>query len=350
MWKGLVYLFSVVCLWLGMYAAKATTFLEFQSTYLGDGWFQYQIQMMADPFFTSADISGLGINFSDQIDQVGDSTNWSYTGISGGQSSWAFTNGYSARPFVKTFLVRSSQTSYKLGAWSTNALGPALFSLDLSLSSIYPGTASGVYAANIVGYASVPCLIPCTAAEADGSPTNFVYDLKLLPDIQINRLIQQNGGIYGVDFLWGSESTLLLQGSPDFHSWTNIAYLWSYPPETSWTTNTDLGAYGHFFRLELVADGHATHLVPWSAAKVPALKAQPKGGSGPLVIRSQYIGGQIVVSVSSMPGQVVQVQAIDPRGKVLQTQQVVNTGRSATATFSPATLPSVVFFQAVLVP
>jgi hypothetical protein len=303
-----------------------------------------------DPFFSSAAISRLDINFTDQIDQVGDSTNWSCTGFSDSNSSWAFTNGYVARPYAKTFLIRSSETSYKLATWSTNAPGPATFSLTLSLSGLYPGTAFGVYAPDIVGYASAPCLVPCTPAEADGSPTNFVYDLKLVPDIQINQLIQQNGGIHGVDFSWPSASTLLLQGSPDFNNWTNIAYLWSYPPDTSWTTNTDLNAFGRFFRLELVADGHTTNLAHFYAAKAPLPKVRPNGGAGPLSIQSQLLDGQIVVSVTGGAGRPVKVQALDPMGNVLQTQQVMTVSTPVKVYFNPATLPSAVFFQALLAP
>lgn len=35
--------------WLGPGIAGATTFLTLQSTYLGDGWFQYQMSQAAKP-------------------------------------------------------------------------------------------------------------------------------------------------------------------------------------------------------------------------------------------------------------------------------------------------------------
>jgi hypothetical protein len=182
--------------------------------------------------------------------------------------------------------------------------------------------------------------IPCPPAEADGSPTNFVYDLKFVPDIQINQLLQQNGGIHGVDFLWDVESTLLLQRSSDLNNWTNIGYIWSNPPETRWTTNTDLGVYGHFFRLELVADGYTTNVAQLSAATVRTSRGQPEGGFGPPSIGFQFIDGQMVVTVSSQMGQLppgeLVVQAMDPMGAVVQTQQAFAQGNSVKFNFNRA--------------
>ncbi len=66
----------------------------------------------------------------------------------------------------------------------------------------------------------------------------------------------------GVNFIWDSEATFLLQGTADFKHWTNIAYIWSSPSETIWTTNQALNSLGSYFRLELVTDGHSTNVPP----------------------------------------------------------------------------------------
>jgi hypothetical protein len=335
-------------LWLGSGVADATTFLRLQSTFLGDGWFQYQMSVMNDPFFTEADITWAGINFTNEIDQSGDSTNWSYAGRNEPDSGWSFTHGIPARPYTETFLIRSSETSYRLGG-GTNADG-AVFLMSLYLAGIYPGMASGVVSQNIVGYANTPCLIPCRPEDADGSPTNFVYDLKLLPDIRINRLVPGAGGIDGVDFTWGYESTLLLQGTTDFIQWTNIAYIWSSPPETVWSTNQSLGDYGQFFRVELVADGYATNLPPLNNA-VSAPQAIAKAGASIMRLPGcRIVGGQVVLDLATQPGQQVQVEAVNANGMVLQKQQLLSKGSSATVDFDTSSLPSPVFFQAVLVP
>jgi len=345
---GLPLLLSL--LWLGPGTACATTFLQLQSTCLGDGWFQYQMTVLNDPFFTEADITELDIHFTNQIDQSNGAQDWVNTGSSNSVSSWAFTNGYPARPYAETFLIRSSETSYRLGV-ATNLDG-AIVLLSLYCADLYPGIAAGTISVNIVGYAMMPCLIPCSPEDADGSPTNFVYDLKLLPDVVINQLIQSNGEIQGVDFTWDSASTFLLQGTADFNNWTNIAYIWSYPPETVWTTNVSLGDYGQFFRVALVADGHSTNLPPLTSHLALAPKAIAKAGvasTTPRVTGCQFAKGRMAVNIATQPGQTVQVQAVDSHGTVKQTQRTTAQGTSAAVSFDAASLPSPVFFQAVAI-
>jgi len=322
--------------------ARATTFLTLQSTCLGNGWFQYQMNVANDPFFTEADIEGLAINFTNQIGQIDGTNGWSYQGF----NDWEFTNSFPARPYSETFLVQSSETSYRLGQ-ITNADG-AMVLMSLFLAELYPGVAEGMIGGNIVGYAMMPCLIPCSPAEADGSPTNFVYTLKLLPDVTINQLIQTNGQIYGLDFTWDSASTFLLQGSADMNLWTNVAYIWSYPPETIWTTNTPLNAYGQFFRLAMVAGDQTTNLPPLSSSLALTPKKFVSAGvaaTTPKVTSCRLSGGKVVVTLATQAGQTVQVAAVNSHGTVLQTQQVTTQGSSASVIFGAANLPNPIFFK-----
>ena len=331
----------------GWESARATTFLELQSTYLGDGWFQYRMSVMNDPFFTEADIPILSFIFTNQIDQSTTSTNWVNSHWTNATSDWMPTNGYPARPYTTMFLMRSSETSYRL-ATGTNATG-ALVLMSLVPAECYPGNGPTVYFVNIVGYAFVPCLVPCRPEDADGSPTNFVYDLKLVPDVNINRLVQENGIIDGVDFNYDFPSTFLLQGSSDLSHWTNIAYLWSYPPETVWTTNVSLGDYGQFFKLALVAGIHMTNLPPLNSAPQMAPKPAAKTSiatTTPRVTGCRLTSGKVAVSVTTNPGQTVQVQAVDSHRVVKQTQKIVAQDASATVSFDAASLPNPVFFQA----
>lgn len=220
--------------------------------------------------------------------------------------------------------------------------------LSLRLSDLFPGTASGDVSDNVVGYAAVPCLVPCRPDQADGSPTNVVYDLKLLPDIAINGLIQTNGEIYGVGFAWTNSSTLVLQGTHDLNAWTNIAYIWSNPPETVWTTNTPLNSYGDFFRVALVADGHSTNLPPLGAALEPLPRSTVDSQLAVTTARitdCRFANGKVWVSVSTLPGQTVQVQAVNASGVILQTRVADASGASVVAAFAANSLPNPVFFQ-----
>jgi hypothetical protein len=342
--RGLLVLSGLV---LGLGTARATTFLELQSTCLGNGWFQYEMSVFNDLFFSEADITQLQISFTNEIDQIPGTNNWVNNAWGNNYSSWTFGSGYPARPYVETFLIRSSQTAYKL---ATTIPNQALVLLSLYCTGINPLTAGACL--NIVGFARMPCLVPCSPEEADGSPTNFVYVLKLLPDVAINSLIQSNGVILGVDFSWDYDSTFLLQGSTDFNQWTNIAYIWSESPETIWTTNASLGEYGQYFRVALVAEGHATNLPPLSAALTPAPKTLAKVGvtaNAPSVTGCQADNDRMLVSIASQPGQTCEVRALDSHLVVQQTQQITPSGTSATAIFDAASLPNPVFFQVVSV-
>ncbi len=98
---------------LGTVTARATTFLQFQSTYLGDGWFQYQMNVLDDPFFTSVDVGAVMI-FTNQIDQNTTSPNWFNSASDTSTSTWSDDGTSPARPYQETFLIRSSDTSYRL--------------------------------------------------------------------------------------------------------------------------------------------------------------------------------------------------------------------------------------------
>jgi hypothetical protein len=287
------------------------------------------------------------LGFTNQIDSSTTSTDMYNDSWTNGFSSWSFTNNYNypPRPYSETFLLRSSETSYRLGPATNFIGGLAGLTIEESGYAPEPGQSYG-------GFAQVACLQPCPPEEADGSPTNYIFVLKLLPDIIINQLIQTNGEIYGVDFTWDSGSTFELQGTPDLNHWTNIAYLWSYPPETVWTTNVPLNTCGPFYRVALVTNGYATNLPPLTAS----LSLSPKTpvqvsltSATPRVTGCHYSGGAMLVTVATQPGQTVQVQAMDLHRIVRQTHQIIASGGSAATSFDATRLPSPVFFQAVVV-
>jgi hypothetical protein len=338
----------LVLLGVGAGMVRANTFLEMQSTYLGDGWFQYRMQVQNDPFFSEAEVTSLVITFTNQIDQGTNPDGWTNSYYGSQHASWDCTANYPSRPYEAVFLLRSSETTYKVGVVTNMDWAVVCFSLYLSeLNPIYdPGT----YSQNIVGYAFMPCLVPCRPEEADGSSTNFVYDLKLVPDILINYLIQTDGVFNGVDFNWDAESTFLLQGTVDFKNWTNIAYIWSYPPETAWTTNRSIGDYGNFFRLAMVAGRHTTDLPPLNASVARAAKASVKtvnDPAAPRVTGCRPANGRMVVNIAAQPNQTCVVQAMNSHRVVLQTRQVTTTGTSAAVDFDAASLPNPVYFQVV---
>jgi len=344
---------SLLLGWLGLpgfQTAHATTFLQFQSTALGNGWFQYQMSVMNDPFFTKADITGLSINFNNQITQSGDGTNWGYSGEANGYSNWGFTNGIPSPSYQTTFLVHSSETSWRL---ATKNFDGAIVMFSLMLSDLHPGyaamTANGTISQNIAGFANMPCLVPCNPAAADGSATHFNFALKLVPDVNINHLIQTNGVVSGVDFTWNYASTFLLQGSMDMNNWTSIAYISSSPPETVWTTNVSLNSFGQFFRVELVG-GEVANSLPSARFKADIANSSITtkalvASATPQITRCQLAGNKIAVNVSAQTGETVQVSAVDSQGLIQQSQNVTLQSSLAMVNFDSAALPNPVYFK-----
>jgi hypothetical protein len=331
---------TILLLFSLMESSEATTFLTLQSTYLGGGWFQYQMNVMNDPFFYAVDIQDFGVAVTNQLDQSTTSTNYSFEETNLYNADWTLTNWPPPqRPYTETFLLRSAETSWRL-ATNGPAWDGAIIEGSLGWNSISPFQGA-------VFYSIMPCLVPCADADADGSPTNYVYTLELVPDITINALLQTNGNFYGLDFTWDYDSTFLLQGSTDLNTWTNISYVWSYPPETIWTTNTLLNAYGQFFRIELAVDGHATNLPPLSAL---AMSTETKPSTflpAQAVTGIKFVNGKIVVSVTAQSSQKVSVVAMNSRGAICARQSVIWQGTSAAATFDSTNFPNPVFFNAV---
>jgi hypothetical protein len=329
----------------------ATTFLEFDSSYLGDGWFQYRMQVMNDPFFSAVTIPQLYFHFTNQIDGTASSSDWTNSSDGGSVSDWYSDLNNPSRPYQNVFLMRSAQTSYRLASFDhTNSAATAI--LELSYRDFAPYYISGQ--ASVFGYANLPGLIPCDPEAADGSPTNYSFALKLLPDISIQQLFQSNGVVNGIKFSWDYESTLLLQGSADMKSWTNIAYLWSYPPETTWTTNISLTAFGNFFRVELVANGQGTNLPPLNMAGVQNRSVKEKNSlviaATSRVLGCQVAQGRIAVSVATQPNQSYVVKAVDSHQRVQATQTITATGSSAVAYFDAAGLAAQIYFQVAAAP
>ena len=105
-----------------------------------------------------------------------------------------------------------------------------------------------------------PCLVPCAPEEAgDGSAADLVFRLQLVPDLKIDELILTNSDVYGLKFSWITSSTVELQSSHDLTNWKSVARFFGDPPQTTWTTNSSLNAFGEFFRLRLIADRHDTN-------------------------------------------------------------------------------------------
>lgn len=338
-----------------------TTFAMLDSTYLGNGWFQYRLQVLNDHFFSGGSFSGVWWNFANQIELGGIPANWSFDNTWQGDSYWSRTNDFCPdRPYEDIFLLRSSETSYRLGTNTSFQLGTnapdaaAQVWFNVFVADINP--LGNGYSMSIFGGARMPCLVPCRPELADGSPTNYSYSLKLLPDIPL-EILKQNGVIYGLSFDWDYGSTFALEASTDLNTWTTVGNLWSYAPKTTWMSDEPLNDFGQYFRLELVANGYQSDPPPLnsynyylSAASRSSMKGADALGSQtnaiPRVSSCQVLDGRIGVNIITRSNQTCIVNAVDNHKAVCATQQITAMKDSATVVFDAANLPSPVFFQA----
>ena len=331
-----------------------TTFATLDSTYLGNGWFQYRLQVLNDRFFSGGGISQVWWNFTNQIELGNIPTNWSFDSSSQGVSYWSRTNyDFPDRPYDETFLLRSSETSFRLGTNSND--GTAQIFFNMQVGDINP--LGNGYVSTLFGGARLPCLVPCRPELADGSPTNYSYSLKLLPDISL-EILQQDGVIGGLSFDCSYASTFALEASSDLNTWTTVGNLWSYPPKTIWMSYEGLNDFGQYFRLELVANGYQSDPPPLNpyasyltaANQSLAVKVDTVGTQSnaiPRVRNCQILEGKIAVNIITRPNQTCIVNAVDNHKAIRATQQITAKNDWATVIFDTANLPSPVFFQVV---
>jgi hypothetical protein len=308
----------------------AREILSVSSTYLGDGWFSYTTHTLDDPFFLFFDQTGFSLNDSGGLEQGPNPPGWTNASPQS-VGSWYFTGsglGDQVRPYAASFLVHSSETSFK------RAHPGAVLLMSLSMVEGYHGNLAS---ANIVGYWNLDVLVPCPPEQADGSSTNLIVSLpNALPDIQISGLILTNGRPFGISYDYPEENTVRLQGTRDFNAWTRIAYIYGSAGTTAWITNQPLDGFGNYFQVQLVAEGHATNLPPLNvdsasfAATVPISRsvAAPTGQttSAPRLLSVRpYIEG-VQLALATTAGRNYSVSLLDKTGSATVTVEVLATG------------------------
>jgi len=271
--------------------------VAFESTYLGDGWFEYSVVTTDDPFFLFLDIMGTGVQFGPSMDAGPAPAQWTNL-VHTNFISWSFDGiglGDQTRPYRATFRLRSAHTNYR------RAPGAGLVLMSLAIVGGYHGQLAS---ANIVGYWIPDALVPCAPEEADGSATNLVLWAPMisgLPEPRLVNLIQDGGEQVGVNFEYPEPSTVRLEGTRDFRSWNNVAYIHGNAGVTAWTTNVSLSSYGDFFRLRLVAEGHATNMPPLSEASPLLVQSKTKREFLPK-LSGVPIAGEINVTIANVSG------------------------------------------------
>lgn len=325
-----VWCLSAVCLSCITLTASGTPFIILESSYLGDGWFQYTLTNPQNPYFQEADFTSFYVNaFTNFLAYGADPVDWQSLSPVG----WNFTGSTPQnRPYQTVFLVQSQYTSY----CTTNEGALVLFLL-YPQSYLWSPNFS-----NIAGWYPLSCLIPCPPEQADGSPSNLVDAVELFPDVAINSILVISNHVQGFTFSWATDSTVLAQGTTDLVNWTNIAYALGSPPSTTWTSAVPLDAYGNVFRLALVATQQDSNLVNNAGTMTQSSMSQSAPVSEDATVSGCRIGdgGIVEATIVTESGCSYEVYLSEKSGERCQEQTFTATTSTTTVQFRPEGIAS----------
>ncbi len=303
---------------------RATTFLEVESAYLGDGWFSYRVKLCNDPFVGEALVNTFALTFTNWIENGVPPTDWTNNVP---QSGWnyALTNWWQDRPYERTFYARSSERTYRFAPYG------CIVTFSLIPSEVTDGQWFFT-SENIVGYAQLPCLIPCPPDQADASPPDYEYDWKLVPDIEMGPLVLTNGRPFGITYIWPASGLVEVQSTFDFKNWSPITRINGTGGTTTWTTNTPIDLSGSNFRVQLISGNILGNIIQ-TKPTTSALHCTPNGHTVTIDFNATT-DGPYLVEARTMQNKAV-----------ASTTTIVKAGK-ATASFVTDNLPNIVTFSA----
>lgn len=242
---GLKWLLLVSCMLLSGFSLRAADFLRMESSYLGDGWFQYRVTMVDDPFYESASIGEVSMPFAGRIEYGEDPTDWASESALADVAKWTFGGQEpQGRPYERTFLVRSSHTTFKTVDQAVRVTIAATPQRDLQTPNV----------TQVGGYLWLRGVVPCPPGEADGSAAVQSSSAASREDLRIASLTVEEGVPTALSYEWPYDSTVSLEASFDLKTWTPVATIQGEAGLTTWTATTPLENSGTFYRLVLIAN------------------------------------------------------------------------------------------------
>lgn len=225
---------------------RANTFMELESTYEGDGWFQYKLRLPVDPFWEVAYIHYLSFQFLQATGEKVVPPSWS------GDAYALGPNDSQARPTEYIFRFRSSYRHFKLH--------PIGFSTRLYLvPQVWNFTevdGHTIYAQSIFGFTNHECLVPCPPDEADGSAPLHVMRFITVPDVKILQLLTDSNGVSGLKYYLPYDASFVVEGSQNLTNWNPVAY-GSAEAGTNQFNSASLITSGPYYRIQITAvNGH----------------------------------------------------------------------------------------------
>ena len=231
---------------------SAAEFLTLRSTYLGDGLFEYRVDLADDVFFTNASVGSLSVSFTNRVEFGATDQNWTSSDSETSHAIWNFDlNSAQTRPYSTSFQVRSSNTTYR----TVDAVAFVSYQAtpqNLLVSTNFPALA---------GFAALRAIVPCSPDQADGSSSQLFDQFKLREELTISGLATTPGEVTGISFWWNLESTVQIQSSPDLSDWVVQTNLLGEAGTNEWVFPVSVRTNRLFYRLRLLATGKRPDLI-----------------------------------------------------------------------------------------
>lgn len=231
-------------------SAHAYPFVTCKSTYVTNGWFDYELTVHNDIFFYMIDSLGFATLSGTNALTVGPMPAGWTNGIWTNELVWSYWSYPGTplvplpRPQVVHMSFQSPYTSFR-----TDTQGQSY----VTFSGQYRDFICSPYlSVNLVGFLRLSgLLVPCPETEADGSPPTRTAICELVPDIKITGFLVESNCIQGIHFSWDSTFTMGVEASWDGIAWSNVAWVVGDQGANTWRSSRPLEQIGKYFRLLL---------------------------------------------------------------------------------------------------
>lgn len=316
----------VGCLMLMGPVGMAGTLAQLESRVLGDGWFEYQLTMFQDQYFTTQMLTQCVVPCTNLTEYGPVPLNWAITNQSTHLADWRYQLAApQTMPYQAVFTTRSASTNWVV---STNFM-----ILGLLWPKEIPNHPCGVVSENWAFFMKLAALIPSDfsvpekkrlPSAPDRAPAYLRATAEVLPDIALAP-----GAEGTIHLSWYTNATVRMQQSTDLWQWQDLDVILT-TPQTVWTSPAPGTLDGAGYRAQLVAFGHGAG--KRAAALAPAAK----------LLHVRFVEeAQVEVAFESVPGQVYEVRAMDLSGVEKRLATCTATGARSVVRMDAAALPSV---------
>ena len=231
---------GIFALLLAALTCNGRDLFRLDSTYLGDGLFEYRLRVLDDPFIATLRIEALSFRgvWSGPHELPVDWTTNIQTGTLIDLRPITLTN--LALPYERVFRLRSAQTNFKQRVSSVVVPLAGQFATN---APVFGSSGS------LVGQGAMIALAPCPPEQADGSDTNLTTRFELFRNPVIQELGVVDGAPRFLTLTHQGSAFLRLESSTNLVDWSAVAGFQATNGVNRWTNASGLGAGESFFRL-----------------------------------------------------------------------------------------------------